>query len=248
MRTILIDGDVALYSVTKSCEYEQDWGNDFWTLATDMKEARHRLDLWIGTLKTNLTADSIIIALSGDENWRKDVYPKYKLHRKKHRKPMGFVPLKEYMNKVYRCITYHNLEGDDVLGMLATCPEDKYTGLKGDRIVVSIDKDLKTIPGFHYNPDKPQDEIYMVDPEQADYNHLFQTLTGDAVDGYPGCPGIGPKRAERLLEDSVSWDTVVGAYENAGLTAEDALVQARVARILRWGDYKRKEVILWEPQ
>ena len=90
--------------------------------------------------------------------------------------------------------------------------------------------------------------VFEVTQEQADYNHLLQTLTGDSVDGYSGCPGIGPKRAEKILE-TCDWDSVVSAYNKAGLEEQDALVQARVARILRWGEYdkRKKEPILWNP-
>jgi hypothetical protein len=40
------------------------------------------------------------------------------------------------------------------------------------------------------------------------------------------------------------------AYEKKKLTAEDALRNARLARILRWDDWdrKKKEPILWRPR
>jgi DNA polymerase-1 len=78
-------------------------------------------------------------------------------------------------------------------------------------------------------------------------------VLGDAVDGYSGCPGIGPKKAETVLanaKDGVSpWGVIVGAYVKAGLDEEDALLQARLARILQFGDYdlKTNKVKLWEP-
>jgi DNA polymerase-1 len=99
--------------------------------------------------------------------------------------------------------------------------------------------------------------------QEADYWHMLQTLTGDAVDGYKGCPGIGPVGAEKLLNgpavegeatydsgDPVLWPRVVAAYEKKKLTEEDALRNARLARILRWDDWdrKKKEPILWSPQ
>tara|TARA_R100000700_G_C3130555_1_gene115965 strand:- start:592 stop:885 length:294 start_codon:yes stop_codon:yes gene_type:complete len=82
----------------------------------------------------------------------------------------------------------------------------------------------------------------------ANYMHLYQTLVGDATDNYKGCPGVGPKKATEILEEP-TWDSVVKAFEKAGLTEEDALVQARVARILRADDYNfhKEEVILWQP-
>jgi len=41
----------------------------------------------------------------------------------------------------------------------------------------------------------------------------------------------------------------VAAFESRGLTEEDALIQARVARILRADDYdfKESQPILWSP-
>ena len=79
---------------------------------------------------------------------------------------------------------------------------------------------------------------------------FFQTLVGDSVDNYKGCPGIGPKKAtELLLSKGVKWQTIIDAYDKAGLSEDHALVQARVARILRYNDYDhdKQEVKLWEP-
>jgi hypothetical protein len=45
-----------------------------------------------------------------------------------------------------------------------------------------------------------------------------------------------------------TWDTVVEAYEKAGLTEDDALVTARLARILRAEDYDGVNIKLWEPK
>ena len=69
------------------------------------------------------------------------------------------------------------------------------------------------------------------------------------------CPGVGPVKAEECLAEAKIyggpyWSAVVATYENKGLTEEDALVQARVARICRADDYdfKNKEVRLWNPR
>ena len=78
--------------------------------------------------------------------------------------------------------------------------------------------------------------------------HLYQTLVGDSTDNYKGCPGIGPKKASAMLDIDPSWDTVAGAFQKAGLTEAEALVQAQVAKILRHEDYNfdLEEVILWK--
>lgn len=67
----------------------------------------------------------------------------------------------------------------------------------------------------------------------------------------------GPRKGEsewlwttRPLEAGETlWDGVVSLFNKAGLTEEDALVQARVARILRASDYdwEAEKVILWSP-
>jgi len=77
----------------------------------------------------------------------------------------------------------------------------------------------------------------------------MQAVAGDSVDGYSGCPGIGPVRAERMLKDQPDWAKVVEIYESKKLSADDALVQARVARILRFGEYDQvtETVKLWTP-
>ena len=64
-------------------------------------------------------------------------------------------------------------------------------------------------------------------------------------------PGIGPKKANNLLEGQKPadyWGIIVQAYKAVGLTEEDALVQARVARILRCEDYEKGGVKLWNPK
>jgi DNA polymerase-1 len=82
------------------------------------------------------------------------------------------------------------------------------------------------------------------------------------TDGYAGCPGIGPVKAEQLLNVRETmpagtdphpqlrrWAAVVEAFKKAKLTEADALLQARLARILRcteW-DFDNSTVKLWEP-
>lgn len=249
MRTLLIDGDILVYRITAAAEVPIDWGNDLWTLHADMSECRDALDRQIDMYLEELKADDVILAFSPDRNFRYRVYPQYKSHRQGKRKPVTYVPLKAYAHEKYKTFERPDLEGDDVLGILATSP----VIVKGEKVIVSLDKDLKTIPGLICNMREPI-TIQDISEEEADYNHMYQTLIGDTADGYHGCPGIGPKTAEKLL-DGVSktyvnmWPVVVQAYEKKGLSEEVALVQAQIARICRRDDYdfKRKEVILWNP-
>ena len=105
-------------------------------------------------------------------------------------------------------------------------------------MIVSIDKDLKQIPGLLSSDGKT---IQEVNKAQADYWFLIQTLAGDLTDGYSGCPGIGVKTAEKLLDIKVplvdNWARVVKAYKKKDYLDGEILQQARVARILRHGEY-----------
>lgn len=248
-RTLLIDGDILAYRVTAAAETPIDWGNDLWTLHADMSDCRDNLDRQIAMYLEELKADDIILAFSPPKNFRYRIYPQYKSHRQGKRKPVTYVPLKEYAHERYKTFERPDLEGDDVLGILATSP----VIVKGEKVIVSLDKDLKTIPGLICDMREPI-TIQEITEEEADYNHMYQTLVGDTADGYPGCPGIGPVSATKLLADvpktyADMWPVVVGAYEKKGLSEEVALVQAQIARICRRDDYdfKRKEVILWNP-
>lgn len=241
MRTLLIDGDVVAYQFATSAETPIHWGDDFWTLHADAKEAKAKMDNFLAGLKEDLEADQLVIALSDRTRnyFRKKILPTYKANRDKVRKPLILKELREHLETQYKSYERPGLEGDDILGILATT--DKI--IKGEKVIVSIDKDLKTIPGLHYNTNKPELGVFNITEEEADYWHLFQTLVGDSSDGYSGCPGIGLKKAEDLLGTSPNWETVERVFQQAGLGVAEANIQGIMARILRAQDYnfKRKK-------
>jgi len=243
MRTLLIDADILLYQESMAVEQEFDWGDDYWTLFGDLREAQERVDVWLQDIKELLNADKFVLTLTGRNNWRKDVLPTYKSNRKSKRKPVVYKALKQYLIDTYKTALVDRLEADDLMGLLQTDPSNSE-----ETVIVSEDKDMMTIPGLLYRPIRPEEGVQKITEEEADRNHLLQSLMGDSTDGYSGCPGIGPKTAEKILKEN-DWSLVVAAYEKAGLTEEDALQQARVARILRHGEYDRKkdEVKLWHP-
>jgi DNA polymerase I len=249
VKTALIDADTLVYEASLASEQPIEWGDDMWTLHASMAEARFRFDNLVDAIKEATGADTLVLALSDGDNsarWRNRVMPTYKSNRKRVRRPVCYLPLRAYCHENYTTFERPTLEGDDVLGILMTHPRL----VVGEKVLVAIDKDMRTIPGQHYNYTKQ--EHFTVDPAEARFNHMMQTLTGDATDGYPGCPGIGKVRAERILigeDGGPLWPRVVEAYEKAGLSEEVALMNARVARICHHTDYdfNKKEVILWHP-
>ncbi|MEY9719288.1 DNA polymerase-1 [Sinorhizobium fredii] len=243
MRTLLIDGDILVVSTGAALEREVDWGDDEWTLTCDVKEVKSTVLDTIKRLERDLDADRSIVTLSQGLTFRHEMYAGYKAGR--GRKPVGTNEVKRWLIEEHGAKYKPGIEADDVMGILATNPRL----VKGEKVIVSQDKDMLTIPGKVYR----DGEIITVSPEEATRYWLMQTLTGDTTDGYPGCPGMGPVKAKKLL-DSIEegepfWPVIVGAYEKVGLTGEDALMQARLARILHNDDYdhEKKEPILWQP-
>lgn len=247
MKTLaIIDADIVLYQVCSMVENPIDWGDDIWTLHADAREGKMAFDSAVADIKARVGAAKTLLCFSTSKNFRKLVFPGYKANRNASRKPVCFVPVKSYVMRKYDTMIEGDLEADDCLGLVATGPKSRWLGC--DRaVMVSEDKDLMSIPGELYNPRTESHRV--ITKQEADRFHLYQTLVGDPVDNYSGCPGIGPVKAQRLLDGSPTWGTVIEAYTNAGLTEDDALTQARVARILRHRDYnfRTKEIKLWKP-
>lgn len=260
MTTALIDADILIYEAAAQCETTTAWpfGDEtdadgepvhrLYTRTADGERAWAKLQDSIATIAAKAKADDAILALTDGRNWRFDVFGDYKSNRADKIKPMLVPILRDALAKEANARRIPTLEGDDVMGILQT--------RKGnDTICVTIDKDLKTIPGKHYHFRK--DEFFEVTEGEANRWHLVQTLAGDQTDGYPGCRGIGMKKAENLLPDPIpnkgvkaAWkDIVVPAYEKFGFDEGFALCQAQVARILRSTEYnsKTKKVKLWTP-
>jgi len=240
---LLIDGDILIYKIATSAEVATNWG-DLWTLHCDQKKCEAEVDNAIDDLGSNLEADDYVVCLTDKDNFRKDILPSYKDNRKAKRKPMVLGALREYVMKKHNGVVWKNLEADDVMGIMATEPTDE------KRIIVSIDKDMRTIPCKLSQDGMTVDDVPL---KLANYWHMIQTLTGDKTDNYDGIDGVGIKTAEKLIMKYTNvshkdlWDIVQGIYKDKGYTEAEALQQARVAHICRHGDYNKKtgEVKLW---
>jgi 5'-3' exonuclease len=254
MKIALIDADVCAFQAALLAEKPVDWGDGLHTLHAYENEAEEKFDAMVAAIVEAIGADKVILAFTDSVNWRKGVLPTYKGNRAATRKPMLLGHLTRRASELHETFVRPTLEGDDVLGILAT------RSGKDEMVICSIDKDMKTIPGTYY--DFKNKKFYEISEGAADYYHMYQTLIGDTTDGYSGCPGCGPKTAEKILEPFVdenkhdssfdlagAWEAVIKTYTKAKLGPTEALVQARVARICRSSDYdfKKKEVILWTP-
>ncbi len=256
-KTILlaIDADYYIFAAACRCEIIEDAIEDITATFSDLQiEIIDALDQAgiTGTTKTLLA-----LSCRREDGFRRDVLPSYKANRDDKEKPALMGELVAYVKAKFDCIEAPRLEADDVLGILGSAPSDKY-----EVVMVSIDKDLKTIPGLLYNSQKKT--LTRTDEETANYHFFMQCLMGDSTDGYPGLPRCGPKRAALVLDDGTpSWGKVLREYREGEAQVlqyvEDhdieykslrnfAMTQARVARILRFGEWRiGAGPVLWMP-
>lgn len=241
----LIDADILLYRF--AFKHQEELFDEY--IPGDIEDAIADIELFLMDIKHATKAEDYLLCFSSAKNFRKTLVPSYKEFRKKSKKPALLASLRARLLTAFPSLVWENIEADDVMGILATREPDKY-------VICSIDKDLNQIPGKHFNwkdlTALYTPPVYEVDEETAWQYFYKQVLAGDPADGYSGVPGIGPKKAERILAGlSVNemWDAVVKTYTEHGLTEEDALNTARLAFILRDGYYDEEngEVTLWEP-
>lgn len=237
--TLFIDADYIVYKCCASCETEIDWGDDIITVTSRFSEACNHVQRELNGIVECLGGiDDVTLFFSSPNNFRKTIKPDYKGHRNR-KKPCGYRRVINWLKEQYYCIEIDGLEADDALGIHATF----YQG----NVICSPDKDMRQIPGQLFDL---SNEIVTITKEEGDRWHLIQTMAGDQTDGYPGIPGIGIKRAEALLEQNgATWETVLNAFLEKGLTEEDALENARLAKILQLNDYDfaNSKPRLWTP-
>ena len=117
----------------------------------------------------------------------------YKGNRKYGNKPIIFPAIKEYLRQEWNFISVPELEADDLVSIYHTDPF-------GTTIICSPDKDvLYQNRGMHYNYGKA--ETVVVDEIKAAKFLWKQMLMGDSTDGITGIPKVGPKTADKWLED-----------------------------------------------
>jgi DNA polymerase I len=262
-RTLLLDADILAYIVACQTDRPIDWGDGagLFSYADDAR-ASDECEDWIRGLMSDLSADNAIICMSDPRRryWRHDIFPEYKAGRSQGSAPMCLTAVKDTLRNGFEGIkskTISTLEADDVLGILATHP----TLVKGEKVIVTSDKDLKQIPGLYFNIRKPCDGLVEINPHDALRFFYVQALSGDPTDGLPGAWKIGPVKAERIV-DSVffdlgrpdlsgefMWPVIRDTYLAAGHDEAYALGQVQCIRILQASDYdfKNRKAIPWTP-
>jgi len=181
----------------------------------------------VESLKKSYKAKWVIIAADqGSSSYRKAIYPQYKQNRKDKYEQQteaeqlefelffeDFTKTLELLAEHYPVLRFQGVEADDIAAYIVS----KKRRLAVDEIwLMSSDKDWDLLikPGvgrFSYVTRKEVtwdnwNDHYAFEPEQY---ISVKCLMGDSGDNVPGVPGVGPKRAQQLVEEyGTTWDII----------------------------------------
>ena len=200
MSKLLLDADVLCYRAAFSCSKPEH----------TVRDAVDKVDELINHILDFLTKDDPFITqnedyqlyLTGKGNFRHEVAKTYKMNRQGTDKPQYHTEVRQRVIDYWGAIVSEGEEADDLIAIEAT-------RLKGDCVIVSVDKDFKTVECMLYNPSVGSfEQITKLD---ACYYFYLQCLTGDRVDNVPGIYGVGPKKAQAILKDLKDEDSMYNA-------------------------------------
>lgn len=230
---LLIDGDILVYragfAVQSGAVGE---GDDIEYPPTS--HALQAVKMMLNNIHQKCRYDQSWIFLSSNDksNYRYEVAvtKPYKGNRTAGR-PVYFDAIREYLVDKHGAVIVYGQEADDALGIASNTT---------DTVLVTIDKDLDMIPGWHFNFVK--DLKYYVNRTEAYRNFCVQMLVGDSVDNIVGVKGIGPVKAAKAIAEAKRdkarmLQIVYDLYDDEDLFLE-------MGKLL-W--IRRNEDEIWEP-
>lgn len=177
--------------------------------------------------------------------FRHEMYKEYKANREEM--PEDLRKSIPYIRRIIEAfnipiIEKEGFEADDVIGTLAKKAEKEgFT-----TYMMTPDKDYAQLVSEHvvmYKPGKAggDAEVWGLDEvkenfgiERAEQMIDILGLMGDSADNIPGCPGIGPKTAQKLIGD---FDSIDGIYQNTdklkGKQKENLITHEEQVRLSR---------------
>ncbi len=269
IKTLLVDADTIAYAAAVGAEMADEvMDQAFYTAEewqeiiahpfydeeagciwlTDIDEAVASAVARIKEIQGITNTKDVELYFTEGRNFRYTIYDMYKANRKGTRYPSGLPLIKEALLELYPGESCSEYEADDLVVMLKRTKPNKY-------VLAAIDKDvLRSVVGTHFNyyrSDRYNIEMKWVTTEIEDaYKFAYiQTLTGDTSDNIPGCPGIGPKKAEAALRGCDTpqdlWKAVVKTFKSKKLTEVEAIRDMRLVNMHQLT--VDKEIVLWNP-
>lgn len=171
----VIDGDWIAY--TAAC-YAENEGFDW---------LEERINYDLNDLGSNFDRVAVAFSCSRADNFRRDYWNLYKANRDKKPKPRFLKDAMDMLHdKAEMVVERPRLEADDLMSMM----------LCQGWCCIAIDKDMRTVPGWHWNPRK-EDNPVEVSEEAAVAFERIQTVTGDSTDNIFGILGRGEAWAKK---------------------------------------------------
>ncbi len=231
--TANIDGDIIAYSVASACEGKRylykgeefesktqlnkilkDDGVDDSAITVTLNPepwefVRDSLVKYTEGIIESLADLDPIIHLTGKSNFRYEVatIQPYKGNRSSISRPHHLDGCRQFLVDAYSAKVSTGMEADDTIGLAHQVGRDT---------IATIDKDLDSIPGKHFNWIK--NIFYEVTELEADANFYCQVITGDSTDNIPGLYGLGARA--KVLEtirglgtEEEMFSTVAKEYE-----------------------------------
>lgn len=188
----LTDGDIICYRVGFAVDSAKD--EDGNPVEEPIENALSTVKTVLGNIRGKFPdAEYHRLFLTGRDNFRDKIatIKPYKGNRDPSKKPKYYDEIRQYMIDHQGAEVVDGQEADDAQGIAQWAAKDRST------VIVGIDKDLRMIPGWHYNFVK--DILDYVALPDANEFFFKQMLTGDTTDNIQGIPKVGPKTAEKLL-------------------------------------------------
>ena len=177
----LIDGDIVAYRCSASAEHEPE------------DVAILRADVMMRDILRESESDQYQCFLTGRNNFRYELYPLYKANRKDKPKPVHLEACRKYLVESWNAIISNGNEADDLIGIAATISDSMM-----DYIICSIDKDLKQIPGHHFNF-VTKDHVF-VSPIEGLKSFYKQLILGDVSDNIQGYDGKARQKWPKFMQ------------------------------------------------
>jgi len=222
---ILIDGDMLVYRVGFACDDEP------------ARVATETLDNYLSQIVLDLSDHytSSIVYLTGKGNFRDEVAvtQPYKAGRSEKHKPVHKKLLRDFMVSEWNAEVVNGMEADDAIAIKATELDHK-------AIICSLDKDFRQVPCPMYDYTKKNLNAFKVDDAMR---WLYkQALMGDRVDNIPGIYGVGPKKADKIIDPcTTEWEcysTCLAHYWDNELDEDRLLESLNLLYLLRSHDDK----------
>ena len=146
-----------------------------------------------------LKADSYHLYLTGKGNFREEVatLAPYKGNRADVEKPVHFAACRGWFENDKHCTVTVGQEADDAIGIASYAHWESQASTT-TIIIASIDKDLRQLPGNHY--EWHTEAKFRISEDAADRWFWLQMLMGDKADNIPGIKGLGDVKAAKLLD------------------------------------------------